>query len=240
MPAPLQLILVNPDPEMCEAWRTSFGAHDDVTIVEGLFEDLDEHDCFVTAANSFGMMTAGIDAAVVEFHGEDIMAKIQHRILAEFLGEQPVGTAIIEPTGTPGYPFVAHAPTMRVPKGIDGTDAVYIATLAALTAIYRHNQTDAHPIATVAMPAMGAGFGFVPFPEVARQMAIAYDNYLHPPSRLGRRHRPTSTTLLRRRRENHQLRHTGWCDESEPEPVLAAVEASPARTRSIGTGRRLR
>lgn len=31
------------------------------------------------------------------------------------------------------------------------------------------------------MPAMGAGFGYVPFPDVARQMAIAYDKYLHPP-----------------------------------------------------------
>lgn len=180
----LDLFLVNPDPEMCAAWRTQFDQLPNVTVIEGIFEDLDEHDCFVTAANSFAMMTAGIDAAVVQFHGQGLMATLQERILSEFLGEQPVGTAIIEPTGTPGYPFVAHVPTMRVPKGIDGTDAVYIATWAALVAIYRHNLTTETPIQSVVMPAMGAGFGYVPYPEVARQMAVAYDNYLHPPSHL--------------------------------------------------------
>ena len=184
MATTLELFLVNPDPEMCSAWRAEFDRLPNVTVIEGIFEDLDEHDCFVTAANSFAMMTAGIDAAVVEFHGQGLMARLQERVLSEFLGEQPVGTAIIEPTGTPGYPFVAHAPTMRVPKGIDGTDAVYIATWAALVAIYRHNLTSEIAIESVAMPAMGAGFGYVPYPEVARQMAIAYDNYLHPPSQL--------------------------------------------------------
>jgi O-acetyl-ADP-ribose deacetylase (regulator of RNase III) len=184
MVMPLDLILVNPDPDMCAAWRTQFDQLPNVAVIEGLFEDLGEHDCFVTAANSFAMMTAGIDAAVVEFHGQGLMDRLQERILSEFLGEQPVGTAVIEPTGTPGYPFVAHAPTMRVPKGIDGTDAVYIATWAALVAIYRHNLTSETPIRSVAMPAMGAGFGYVPYPEVARQMAIAYDNFVHPPSQL--------------------------------------------------------
>lgn len=184
MATPIELFLVNPEPEMCDAWRIQFDRLPNVTVVEGMFEDLDEHDCFVTAANSFAMMTAGVDAAVVDFHGQELMTRLQERILSEFLGEQPVGTAIIESTGTPGYPFVAHAPTMRVPKGIDGTDAVYIATWASLVAIYRHNLSSDTPIKSVAMPAMGAGFGYVPYPEVARQMAIAYDNYLHPPSEL--------------------------------------------------------
>lgn len=31
---------------------------------------------------------------------------------------------------------------------------------------------------------MGTGFGGVPFDEAARQMAAAYDHYLHPPARL--------------------------------------------------------
>ena len=31
---------------------------------------------------------------------------------------------------------------------------------------------------------MGAGFGGVPFSEVARQMAAAYRHYLHPPHRM--------------------------------------------------------
>ena len=118
------------------------------------------------------------------------MERIQRRILDEYLGEQPVGTCFIEPTGSPAYPFVAHAPTMRVPGPITGTDAIYRATWAALLAVYRHNaavrrgDAQAQEIETVAMPALGTGFGAVGFSEAARQMAAAYQHYLEPPHRL--------------------------------------------------------
>ena len=130
------------------------------------------------------MMNAGIDAAVVRFFGEQLMQRIQQRIMDQFLGEQPVGTAFIEPTGNPEYPFVAHAPTMRVPGSIEGTDKVYSATWAALLAIHAHNLVSDIKIETAAFPAMGTGFGGVPFDEAARQMAAAYEHYLSPPHRL--------------------------------------------------------
>lgn len=91
----LELILVNPESAMCDEWRSAFAGFDSVSIVEGKYEDLAPHDCFVTAANSFGLMTAGIDAAVVQFHGQGLMDRLQLRIQAEFLGEQPVGTAFL-------------------------------------------------------------------------------------------------------------------------------------------------
>ncbi|MEM1369487.1 MAG: macro domain-containing protein, partial [Cyanobacteria bacterium P01_H01_bin.15] len=83
-------------------------------------------------------------------------------------------------------PFVAHTPTMRVPESINGTDKVYAATWAALIAVYRHNIDLATEtkINTVVFPAMGAGFGRVPYTEVARQMSVAYRHYLNPPRRL--------------------------------------------------------
>src|SRR3954454_3550739 len=76
-------------------------------------------------------MTAGVDAAVVRSFGEPLMQRVQQRILDQFLGAQPVGTAFVVPTGHPGVPFLAHAPTMRVPGSIEGTDKVYAATWAA-------------------------------------------------------------------------------------------------------------
>ncbi|WP_231962554.1 macro domain-containing protein [Symmachiella dynata] len=155
-----------------------------MTVIETWFEDLPPHDCFVTAANSFGIMNAGIDAAVVRFHGENLMQRIQNRILDEYLGEQPIGTAMIEPTGKVGYPFIAHAPTMRVPGSIQNTDKVYAATWASLLTVYRHNASSDEKINTVVFPAMGAGFGGVPYLEVARQMAVAYQHYLEPPHRM--------------------------------------------------------
>jgi len=184
MALPIHVWLVNPNAEMCEAFRDRFVDLPGVSVINGRFEDLEPHDCFVTAANAFGIMNAGIDAAVVRFHGEDLMQRIQFRIMDEYLGEQPIGTSFIEPTGNADYPFVAHTPTMRVPGSIVGTDKVYCATWAALLAVYRHNVASEAKINTVAFPAMGAGFGGVPYSEVARQMAIAYRHYLNPPHRL--------------------------------------------------------
>jgi len=116
-------------------------------------------------------MTAGIDAAVVRFFGEPLMQRVQHRIMDEFFGEQPVGTAFVLSTGHPAVPFLAHAPTMRVPGSIEGTDKVYSATWAALLAIHAHNRASEHKIEVAVFPAMGTGFGGVPYGEAARQMA---------------------------------------------------------------------
>ena len=85
---------------------------------------------------------------------------------------------------------------MRVPGSISGTDKVYVATWAALPAVQAHNQSihrDIHQNVgqttdringTVALPAMGTGFGGVPFSEAARQMAAAHRHHLEPPHRL--------------------------------------------------------
>lgn len=180
----LELWLVHPDEAMEAAFIDRFAALPRVTVHRTTYEELPPHDCFVTAANSFGMMTAGIDAVLVDVHGDQLMTGIQARILDEFRGEQPVGTAFVHPTGTPAQPWVVHAPTMRVPTGIDGTDKVYAATWAALGAIEHHNRAAEVPIVTVAMPAMGTGFGMVPFDEAARQMAVAYRHHLDPPTHL--------------------------------------------------------
>jgi len=178
------LWLVHPDAAMCSAFSQRFTGLPNVQVIQGRFEELDPHDCFVTAGNAFGLMTAGVDAAVVRFFGEGLMRQVQHRIMDQFFGEQPVGTAFIVPTADSEIPFVVHAPTMRVPGSIEGTDKVYAATWAALLAVHAHNLTEERKIEVIAMPAMGTGFGGVPFDEAARQMAAAYRHYLEPPHRL--------------------------------------------------------
>src|SRR4051794_25145365 len=178
------LWLVHPEEAMCAAFRQRFAGLPNVRVIRGRFEDLPSHDCFVTAGNAFGLMTAGIDAAVVRRFGEGLMQRVQHRILSDYFGEQPVGTAFVLPTGDPSLPFLCHAPTMRVPSNIAGTDKVYAATWAALLAVVAHNRESAERIGVVALPAMGTGFGGVPFGEAARQMAAAYRHLLEPPHRL--------------------------------------------------------
>ena len=176
--------LVHPADDMCRAFESQFDTLPNVRVVRSAFEDLEPHDCFVTAGNAFGIMTAGIDAAVVGFFGPQLMQQIQLRIMDQYLGEQPVGTAFIHATGNPRIPFLAHAPTMRVPGSIEGTDKVYCSTWAALVAAHSHNVTSDQQIEVIAFPAMGTGFGGVPFHEAARQMAAAYRHYLNPPHRL--------------------------------------------------------
>lgn len=175
----IKLILSAPVYEMADAFKRVFGNADNVDVAEKPFETIREFDCMVSAANSFGLMDGGVDAAITAFFGTQLQTRIQNHILREYLGEQPVGSTFVIETGDNHHPWLVHAPTMRVPLTIDGTDAVYNATWAALLAIFQHNKnaTTDRKIKTVVLPAMGAGCGQVPFESVARQMKLAWDNF---------------------------------------------------------------
>ena len=145
-PSMNKLILVDRGRDFTDVLRWQFREHPEVEIVCGRFEDLPTYDCVITAGNSFGLMDAGMDLAVVRHFGTHLMSAIQQRILDDYLGEQPVGTSIIVPTGHLNHPFVAHTPTMRAPMNIRGTDHVYVALWAALTAVHRHNRSESRQI----------------------------------------------------------------------------------------------
>ena len=161
--------------------RWQFRKHPEVEIVCGRFEDLPTFDCIVTAGNSFGLMDAGMDLAVVRYFGTQIMELIQKRILEDYLGEQPVGTSIIVATNNTSHPFVAHTPTMRIPMNIQGTDHVYLAMWAALTAVHRHNRSETRPINSLACPGLGTGSGGMDSLEAALQLCLAYEHFRQPP-----------------------------------------------------------
>lgn len=180
----VRLILVDPSDKVCASWMGRFRDLPNVEIVNDRFENLAQFDCFITAANCFGQMDAGVDAAVVRYFGRGLMERVQRRILDDFLGEQPVGTSFVIETGNNEHPYLAHIPTMRVPMAIDRTDYVYNAMWASLIEIHRHNRYSQTPIALVACPGLGTGYGRVPAMESARQMALAYRHFLNPPDRL--------------------------------------------------------
>jgi O-acetyl-ADP-ribose deacetylase (regulator of RNase III) len=177
----MRLIFVDKGKEFCEVLQWQFRSHPEVQVVCGRFEELPTFDCIVTAGNSFGLMDGGIDLAVVKYFGPHVMEFIQKRILEDYFGEQPVGTCIIVPTDHPTHPFVAHTPTMRVPMNIQGTDHVYVALWAALTAVHRHNRTESRKIDSIACPGLGTGTGGMDSHEAALQMYLAYEHFLHPP-----------------------------------------------------------
>jgi O-acetyl-ADP-ribose deacetylase (regulator of RNase III) len=179
------LILVDPNTLLCTAFEKQFAGLPNVEIVCGHFEELSAFDCMVSAANSFGLMDGGVDAAIIRYFGQSLMERVQQRILAEYLGEQPVGTSMIVSTDHPQHPYIAHTPTMRIPMEITRTDNVYRAMWAMLLAVRQHNQLAVEPsINIVACPGLGTATGKVPYPEAARQMGLAYRNFIHPPTYL--------------------------------------------------------
>ncbi len=177
----MRLIIVDRGKEFCDVARWQFRSHSEVQVVCGRFEDLASFDCVVTAGNSFGLMDAGMDLAVVRFFGRHVMERIQKQILDDFLGEQPVGTCIIVPTDNAAHPFVAHAPTMRVPMNIQNTDHVYLAMWASLTAVHRHNRSGNHQIDSLACPGLGTGTGGMDPLEASLQLRLAYEYFKQPP-----------------------------------------------------------
>ncbi|KPV49776.1 phage tail protein [Kouleothrix aurantiaca] len=177
----LQLILVDPNSALCRAFQTAFATLPNTEIVNGYFEHLPAFDCMVSAANSFGLMDGGVDAAITRFFGSNLERRVQEHILAEYLGEQPVGTSFVIATNHLKHPYLAHTPTMRVPMEIARTDNVYRAMWAMLLAIRQHNRQAEQPITTIACPGLGTATGRVPFGEAARQMALAYQRFLTPP-----------------------------------------------------------
>lgn len=137
-----------------------------------------------TAGNSFGLMDAGVDLAVLRFFGAEIQEQIQQRILTDYFGEQPVGTSMVVPTGHPRCAWVAHSPTMRIPMNIDGTDHVYLATWATIREVHRMNATEGAKISTLVFPAFGTGTGGMSHLEAGTQIRLAVEHYLKPPEHI--------------------------------------------------------
>ncbi|MEZ4772332.1 MAG: macro domain-containing protein [Bacteroidia bacterium] len=175
------LILTDPKEELCVKWEQAFAQFPEVKIVNGYFEEIEKFDCMVSAANSFGLMDGGVDLAIIRFFGPELEKRVQRVIIEEYFGEQPVGTSFVIPVNNPQNQFVAHTPTMRVPMPINGTDNVYLAMKAMLEAVNRYNKENASsPIQSVVCPGLGTATGRMPFIEAARQMSLAYKNFINP------------------------------------------------------------
>jgi O-acetyl-ADP-ribose deacetylase (regulator of RNase III) len=178
----LKLILVDRSKGLVDAWEKAFADLPNVTIRQEDFYRLREYDCVITPGNSFGIMDGGFDYIIVEKFGFEVQQRVQRRIIADYLGELPVGDCIVVETNNSTHPFVAYAPTMRVPMDIDKTDYAYTSLWAALTAIHRHNHTHDTKIERVVCTGMGTGTGRIPYGQAAYHMAQAWKHFLEPPT----------------------------------------------------------
>lgn len=143
-PKIFDLLLVDMQEGMCQAWKTYFQDYATVSIFHGKFENVQSYDCIVSPANAYGLMDGGIDLALRNFFGMPLQYAVHKVIQQEFYGEQAVGTSFIVYTGNEEYPFLAHTPTMRVPTDIRGTQNVYEAMFAMLRAVANYNKKNGH------------------------------------------------------------------------------------------------
>jgi O-acetyl-ADP-ribose deacetylase (regulator of RNase III) len=170
-----KLVLMDVNREIYEQFLHYFSDTENVEIHHKPFQELNEFDCIVSPANSFGLMNGGLDKYLVEFFGKEVEDKVQQHILDCYAGEQPIGTSFIIETNHPKHPFLAHTPTMRIPERINGTDNPYLAMKAMLLAIKHHNRTHEKKIHSVACSGLGTMVGGFPASLAVQQMRIAFD-----------------------------------------------------------------
>lgn len=170
-------ILLATNMYIADCFEKAFQEFDNVVIHKGIFEQIENIDCLVSPANSFGLMDGGMDLAITNYFGDQLQKRVQQYIIDEYYGEQPVGTSFVIKTNNEKIKYLAHTPTMRVPKIIKETDNVYRATKSTLIAIEKYHEQ----INNVAIPAFGAGVGRVHPVDVAYQMTLAFKHFENPP-----------------------------------------------------------
>ena len=196
-----KLVLADLEPQLCIQFEKHFSGLDKVSVHSGRFEDV-KFDCVVSAANSFGLMDGGVDGAITMMFGEQLMKRVQAKIIKEYAGEQPVGTSFViraTEVSQEKNQYVAHTPTMTIPKDIRNTNNVYMAMKAMLIAVKHHNKVISkicarralgieeykkRCIETVVCTGLGTFCGKVPFEKAARDMRLAYDHFMNPPTKL--------------------------------------------------------
>ena len=175
----MNLILCDCNPILCTEWEKNFRDEPKVQIVCGDFKSVPEYDCIVSPANSFGIMDGGFDLVLINYFGQELMKRVRDKIKTEYAGEQPVGTCLIVETGNKKHPYLAHTPTMRIPRIIKEYDTVYNAMRAMLLEVRKYPD-----IKTVLCTGLGTATGKVSPIIVARQMYLAYKSVVQPPERI--------------------------------------------------------
>ena len=171
----MRIILVDINERVVDAWRSKFKRCDDVVVRHGAIAAV-ECDAIVSPANSFGIMTGGVDLPISEYLGWHVQDRLQGVIDKKYGGELPVGKAEIIPTDHPKVPWLISAPTMRTPMDVSKTNNAYLATKAVMD-LFNSKFDDGtaieERIKTVAFPGMGTGTGRIPPLGCAIQMYAA-------------------------------------------------------------------
>ncbi|BAG41500.1 appr-1-pase family/phage tail assembly-like protein [Ralstonia phage phiRSL1] len=170
----MKVILFDTNPQVVAAWKLAFAGFSEVEIVQKDVRSV-ECDAVVSPANSFGIMTGGIDLVYREMFGRQVEDAAIERAVQHDGCAMPVGKAAVIVTNHERIPYMVMAPTMpnhRTP--VPFTDNAYRAFRAALIAARYYRPKGQALIQTLACPGLCTASGGM-YPTVAAfQMARAY------------------------------------------------------------------
>ncbi len=170
-----RIVLVDINPKMISAWRSTFEENPEVEIVEGSML-VQRVDAWVTPTNARASMDGGLDAAIKGHLGASIERRVQAEIRRQFGGSLAVGYATCVPTGGSLPAFLISTPTMAASsEDISDTLNVALACAAAFQAIHMQNARQPDSIQSVALPGLGANTGRVPTEICADLMWTGYN-----------------------------------------------------------------
>lgn len=177
-----KIYLIDESPTLIAAWKHAF---EDNPIIEIIQDDyfVQPADAMVSPANSFGIMDGGLDRVIRYELGFTVEHRIQQQIQDQYLGELPVGSAVIVPTDHLQWSWLIAAPTMRVPEDVSDTLNAYLAFRAVLLTIKHHNQHQ-QPICSLVCAGLGTGIGRMSAQKCAMQMKAAFDQCQQPARQL--------------------------------------------------------
>jgi len=170
----VKVVLVDVNPKMVQAWRSTFEENPEVEIVQGSMLE-QQVSAWVSPTNSAGRMDGGLDLVIKNALGGPIEKKVQSEIGALFHGAMPVGHATCVPTGKPVPGYLISTPTMIASsEDISDTLNVALACAAAFQAVHMQNAKLPGSVRSIALPGLGANTGRVPVEICADLMWTGY------------------------------------------------------------------
>lgn len=163
-----KIILFDTEIKMCDAWKTYFDNNPEVDIFNTSFENI-EATYTVTAGNSYGIMTGGIDLAVRNYYGYRIQDLIQEKLFFIDKHKLNPGSMLIVKTNDASKPNLVYVSTMETPRKINSL-VIYNSVFNILKNCYEKD-------GNIAICGLGTSTGGVPYDIAAEEYYDAYTKY---------------------------------------------------------------
>lgn len=169
----MKIYLCAQDKALFDAWKLQCREFDFVEVTKQSILYI-KAEALVSPANSFGVMSGGIDLMYRNYFGKGMEEELQQRILGMYFGEMPVGVATSVLISHPEFTYkrLISAPTMRTPENVSHTINAYLATRAALIEALLYDME------SITFPGMATGTGHISPDDCARQMSAAIRDIL--------------------------------------------------------------